>query len=101
MEQKGKRTHGHGPQCGDYRVGEGGIRGINGNGRKTIKNKLRAKPEIETSQQPGGKNCLEATTPTLSSELIPHTGVPTAPSPKLTSLHIKNTHEMLDILQVF
>ena len=23
MEQKGKRTHGHGQQCGDY--GEGGI----------------------------------------------------------------------------
>ena len=33
FEQKVKRTHGHGPQCGDCR-GEEGIRGLNGNGRK-------------------------------------------------------------------
>ena len=26
-EQKGKRTHGHGQQCGDY--GGGGVRGLN------------------------------------------------------------------------
>ena len=32
-EQKGKRTHGHGQQCKDS-WGEGGIRGLNGNGKK-------------------------------------------------------------------
>ena len=32
MEQKGKRTHGHGQQCGDYRE-EGGIRGLNVHGK--------------------------------------------------------------------
>ena len=33
IEQKGKRTHGYGQQCGDFRV-EGSIRGLSGNGRK-------------------------------------------------------------------
>ena len=33
IEQKGKRTHGHGQQCGDC-WGEEGIRGLNGNGIK-------------------------------------------------------------------
>ena len=37
VEQKGKRTHGHGHQCGDC-WGEGGIRGLNGSGKNTIKN---------------------------------------------------------------
>ena len=32
-EQKGKRTHGRGQQCGDY-WGERGVRGLNGNGGK-------------------------------------------------------------------
>ena len=33
MEQKGKRTHGHGQQCGDCGRGKGGgIRGISDNG---------------------------------------------------------------------
>ena len=33
IEQKGKKTHGHGKQCGD--CGEhGSIRGLNGNGKK-------------------------------------------------------------------
>ena len=31
-EQKGKRTHGHGQRYGDC-WGEGGIRGLNGNGK--------------------------------------------------------------------
>ena len=32
IEQKEKRTHGHGQQCGDYGRGrEGSIAGINGN----------------------------------------------------------------------
>ena len=31
--QKGKRTHGHGQQCGDCR-GQGGIWVVNGNGKK-------------------------------------------------------------------
>ena len=35
IEQKGKKTHGHGQQCGDCRWG-GGIRGLNGN-KNTIK----------------------------------------------------------------
>ena len=39
-EQKGKRTHGHGHQCGDW-CGEGGIRGLNGNGKNTGKIKLK------------------------------------------------------------
>ena len=30
MEQKGKRTHGHGRQCSDW-WGEEGIKGLNGN----------------------------------------------------------------------
>ena len=33
IEQKGKRTHGHGQQCGDCWV-VGAIRGLNGNGEK-------------------------------------------------------------------
>ena len=34
IEEKGKRTHGHGHewQCGDC-WGEGGVRGLNGNGK--------------------------------------------------------------------
>ena len=32
IEQEGKRTHGHGQQCGDCAGGEG-IRGLNGNGK--------------------------------------------------------------------
>ena len=33
IEQKGEKTHGHGQQqCGDCR-GQGGIRGLNGNGK--------------------------------------------------------------------
>ena len=33
IEQKGKRTHGHGQQCGDC-WGEEGIKSLNGNGKK-------------------------------------------------------------------
>ena len=46
LEQKGKRTHGHGPQCGDCR-GRGWmeveelLRDINGNGKNTIKRTQR------------------------------------------------------------
>ena len=36
IKQKGKRTHGHGQQWGDC-GGEGGIRGLNDNGKNTIK----------------------------------------------------------------
>ena len=40
-EQKGKRTHGHGQQCGDLGEGmEEGIRGLSGNGKNTIKIKI-------------------------------------------------------------
>ena len=41
IEQKGKRTHGHGQQCGDC-WGEQGIRGLNGNGKHIIIKKLKA-----------------------------------------------------------
>ena len=44
-EQKGKRTHGHGQQCGNCR-GEGGVRGLNDNGEKNttkIKSRLKKK----------------------------------------------------------
>ena len=34
IEPKGKRPHGHGEQCGDCQGVEGGIRGLNGNGKK-------------------------------------------------------------------
>ena len=34
--QKGKRTHGHGQQCRDC-WWQGGIRGVNGNRKNTIK----------------------------------------------------------------
>ena len=36
IEQKGKRPHGHGQQCGDCWRG-GGIRGLNANGKNIIK----------------------------------------------------------------
>ena len=37
IEQKGKRTHGHGQQWGDYR----GYKWVNGNGKNAIKNKFK------------------------------------------------------------
>ena len=40
IEPKGKRTHGHGQQCGDC-WGERNIRGLNGSGKNTIKIKLK------------------------------------------------------------
>ena len=40
MEQKGKRTHGHGQQC-SHCWGEGSIRGLNGNGKNIIKIKCK------------------------------------------------------------
>ena len=39
IEQNGKRTHGLGQQCGDC-LGDGGIRGPNGNGKNIIKIKF-------------------------------------------------------------
>ena len=36
LSKKGKRTHGHEQLCGDCR-GNGGIRGINANGKNTTK----------------------------------------------------------------
>ena len=42
MEQKRKRTHGHGQQCGDC-WGEEDIKGLNDNGKNTIKIKLKIK----------------------------------------------------------
>ena len=40
MSKKEKRTHGHGQQCSDC-WGEGSVRGLNGNGKNTIKIKLK------------------------------------------------------------
>ena len=37
IEQKCKRTHGLGQQCGDCGGWQQGIRGLNGNGKNTIK----------------------------------------------------------------
>ena len=42
LSKKGKRTQGHGQQCGDC-WGEDGIRGLNGNGKNTIKIKSKNK----------------------------------------------------------
>ena len=42
IEQKGKRTHGHGQQCGDC-WGEGGIRVLKGNEKKKINEKKEKK----------------------------------------------------------
>ena len=42
IEQKGKRTHGHGQQCGDC-WGKGAIKGLNGNGKNIIKVKKNKK----------------------------------------------------------
>ena len=39
VEQKGKKTHGHGQQCGDC-GGEGGIRKFNSNGKKNTTKKV-------------------------------------------------------------
>ena len=42
IEQNGKGIHGHGQQCDDdCRGGEKGIRGLNGNGKNTIKNRKK------------------------------------------------------------
>ena len=41
MEQKGKRTHGHGQQSGDC-CGKGVIRGLNGNGKNIISLHLKS-----------------------------------------------------------
>ena len=35
IKRKRKRTHAHGQQCGDC-GGEGGIKGLNGNGKNVI-----------------------------------------------------------------
>ena len=40
IEPKGKRTHGHGQQCGDC-WGKRSIRGLNGNGKNTVKIKFK------------------------------------------------------------
>ena len=50
IEQKGKRTHGHGKQCGDCQH-EGGIRGLNGNGKNAINIKLKKKKEHKSNSQ--------------------------------------------------
>ena len=50
IEQRGKRIHGHGQQCGDC-WGEGNIRGLNGNGKNTIKIKLKNKRIGESFEQ--------------------------------------------------
>ena len=39
MQQKRRRTHGQGQQCGDCGGGEGCTRGVNVNVENTIKNK--------------------------------------------------------------
>ena len=44
MEQKGKRTHGHGQQCGDY-WGEVDITGLKGNGKNTIEIHFKKRKE--------------------------------------------------------
>ena len=49
-EQRAKRTHGHGQQCGEC-WGEGNIRGLNGNGKNTIKIKLKNKRIGESFEQ--------------------------------------------------
>ena len=36
IEQKGKKTHGHGQQWRECGSGEGSIRGLNSNGKNTI-----------------------------------------------------------------
>ena len=41
-EQKGKRTHGHGQQCGNC-WGEGHIRGLTSNRKNTMKIKFKKK----------------------------------------------------------
>ena len=43
-EQKGKRIHGHGPQCGDY---WGYIKGINGNRKNIIKKRKTNHSELQ------------------------------------------------------
>ena len=43
IKQKGKRTHGHGQQCGDCWGVVEGIRALIGDGKNTIKIKLKIK----------------------------------------------------------
>ena len=51
IEQKGKRTHGHEQQCGDCWGGGGrGIKGINGNGKNTIKINLKEKKKTKETK---------------------------------------------------
>ena len=61
IEQKGKRTHGHGQQCGDC-LHVGGLRGINGNGKNTIKIKFKKRNK---------KNALSLS---LFMQLVSHEG---------------------------
>ena len=49
IEQKGKRTHGHGQQYGDYWA-EGSIRGLNDNGKNIIKIALKIIKSISTQE---------------------------------------------------
>ena len=57
-EQKGKRTHRHGQQGGDC-WGQGGIRGLNGNGKKHNKDYVLKK---EMSLYEGGASGFQMIT---------------------------------------
>ena len=50
IKQKGKRTGGHGQQCGDCQ-GEEGIKGLKGNGKNTIKIKFKKKNSVRNNSQ--------------------------------------------------
>ena len=49
IKQKGKRTHGHGQQCGDCRE-EGSLKRLNGNGKNTVKI-LKSKVKVKHSKK--------------------------------------------------
>ena len=51
IEQKGKRTHGQGQQCGDCLGGES-IRGLNGNGKKNTR-KIKSKKKRKKRKKHG------------------------------------------------
>ena len=46
MEQKGKRTRGHGQQCGECGRGKG-IRALNGNGKNKVKRRKKERIAIQ------------------------------------------------------
>ena len=71
-QQKGKRTRGHGQQCGDC-FGEEGIRGLNGNGKNTIKTIIKKINKKQTNKKVGGALSIPFIIRSVGSSVAPAT----------------------------